>query len=555
MAFVNTVSAFSRKNKRELSFSGPAVEKHRKPVDTPCLFRYDRGNTTDTKEAIMNHFKVNEDMFAKRNPYAAENVFLKTETKNGPLPSYKDIAHRLPAPYWDGHEDYIRCYNRTWEIAFGNLRQAKASSGFVSDFIDTAFNGYLFMWDSSFIVMFGKYANHIFDFQKTLDNFYSNQHRDGFICREICEDEAGGQFTRDDPASTGPNILPWAEWEYYTTTKNKERLAKVFPPLMAYHEWLRLNRSWPSGGYWSCGLACGMDNQPRIEPGYDDQVSHSFMTWIDACSQQLISADVLVKMAAVLGRDSEVEGLRKEREFLFKLINESMWDEETAFYYDTYRDGRTSGVKTVGAYWTMLAGIVPEERIDRFVSHLDNEKEFKRPVRIPTLSADHPDYVEDGHYWRGGVWAPTNYMVMKGLDKYGYQKLAHEIALNYVGNVVDLYVSDGTIYENYAPEFKGHGNPCKTEFVGWTGLAPISILFEYVFGIKPSAAEKKITWHVNLTEAHGIKQYPLGDTLVDLECAARESADEKPRITVRSTEKVTVEVIWNGDREIIESEA
>ena len=68
----------------------------------------------------MNHFKVNEDMFAKRNPYAAENVFLKTETKNGPLPSYKDIAHRLPAPYWDGHEDHVRCYNRTWEIAFGN---------------------------------------------------------------------------------------------------------------------------------------------------------------------------------------------------------------------------------------------------------------------------------------------------------------------------------------------------------------------------------------------------------------------------------------------------
>lgn len=502
----------------------------------------------------MNHFKVNEDMFAKRSPYAAENVFLKMETKNAPLPAYRDICHRLPAPFWDGHEDYIRCYNRTWEIAFGNLRQAKASAGFVSDFIDTAFNGYLFMWDSSFIVMFGKYANHIFDFQKTLDNFYSNQHRDGFICREISEDEPGGQFTRDDPASTGPNIMPWAEWEYYSTTKDKDRLARVFPPLMAYHKWLQLNRSWPSGGYWSCGLACGMDNQPRIEPGYDDQVSHSFMTWIDTCAQQLISADVLIKMAGVLGRESEVDWLQKEREFLFTLINDSMWDEETGFYYDTYRDGRMSGVKTVGAYWTMLAGIVPRDRIDRFVAHLDNEKEFKRPVRIPTLSADHPDYVEDGHYWRGGVWAPTNYMVMKGLDKYGYQKLAHEIALNYVGNVVDLYVRDGTIYENYAPEFKGHGNPCKTEFVGWTGLAPISILFEYVFGIRPDAAEKKITWHVNLTEAHGIRQYPLGDILVDLECAARESAEEKPRITVRSTEKVTVEILWNGTREIIESE-
>ena len=54
--------------------------------------------------------------------------------------------------------------------AFGNLRKAKAEAGFVSNFIDTAFNGNLFMWDSTFIVMFGKYASRIFDFQRTLDS-------------------------------------------------------------------------------------------------------------------------------------------------------------------------------------------------------------------------------------------------------------------------------------------------------------------------------------------------------------------------------------------------
>ncbi|MFI3202455.1 MAG: hypothetical protein R3Y54_13220 [Eubacteriales bacterium] len=44
-----------------------------------------------------------------------------------------------------------------------------------------AFNDHLFMWDSAFIVQFGKYANHIFSFQNTLNNSYVTQEEDGFI--------------------------------------------------------------------------------------------------------------------------------------------------------------------------------------------------------------------------------------------------------------------------------------------------------------------------------------------------------------------------------------
>ena len=94
-----------------------------------------------------------------------------------------------------------------------------------------------------------------------------------------------GQFTRDDPASTGPNILPWAEWDYFLSTGDRERLSRVFDPLCAYHQWLQLNRSWPDGSYWSCGLACGMDNQPRQLPPYNPMLSHGFMSWIDTCAQ------------------------------------------------------------------------------------------------------------------------------------------------------------------------------------------------------------------------------------------------------------------------------
>lgn len=496
-------------------------------------------------------FLVNDNLFYVNEPHVAKNTFINQPVQQDDLPLYDDIKDKLACPVWDGHEDAINCYYRTWQIAFGNLRKANAEAGFVSNFIDTAFNGYLFMWDSSFIVMFGKYASRIFDFQRTLDNMYSHQHKDGFICREICETLPGEQFTRDDPNSTGPNVMPWAEWEYFLSTANIERLSRVFDPLCAYHHWLQLHRSWPDGSYWSTGLGCGMDNSPRPDSRYDDHQHHGFMSWIDACAQQYLSAKILVDMAKVLNREDEVDWLKEEMTLLANTVNNTMWSDEDQFYYDKRRDGSLNGVKTAASYWTLLADLVPEDRVDGFVAHLDNENEFKTPNRVPTLSKDHPQYVAtDGGYWRGAVWAPTNYMILKALTQHGYHKLAYDIGRSYVDVVVNVFNKTNTVYENYSPELESYGSS-HGDFVGWTGLAPISVMFEYVFGIKPDAQDKKITWHVNLTDRHGIKQYPLGDATVDLICEARNSVDDEPVISVKSDKPVTVEVVYNGKTKII----
>ena len=161
------------------------------------------------------------------NPQVEKNTFINMPMEKAELPKYDEIKDRLPSPVWEGHDDAIACYYKAWQIAFRNLRQPVEGTGFVSNFIDTAFNDFLFMWDSSFIVMFGKYASHIFNFQRTLDNMYSHQHRDGFICREICEKENGEMWNHDSPDGTGPNVLPWSEWEYYKQTGS----SLCLPPL------------------------------------------------------------------------------------------------------------------------------------------------------------------------------------------------------------------------------------------------------------------------------------------------------------------------------------
>ena len=195
---------------------------------------------------------------------------------------------------------------------------------------------------------------------------------------------------------------------------------------------------------------------------------------------------------------------------------------------------------------------MPKDKIDKFVAHLENEKEFNRPHRVPTVSADDPHYNEYGGYWNGAVWAPTNYMVLKGLEKNGYYKLAYDIGLNHLENVTKVFEKTGTVWENYSPEHIREGNPAKADFVGWTGLVPIAVLFEYVLGIRGDAPNGRIFWNINRTERHGILKYPLGkENTVDLICPERKSAEEEPFVEIRSDKPVTVEICWNGEHKTI----
>ncbi|MBR2870422.1 MAG: glycoside hydrolase [Clostridia bacterium] len=499
----------------------------------------------------MYKFKQNAEISIVDSPLVKENSFLNAPVEDCSLPLFTNVKDKLPSPIWEGHQKHIDTYYKAWEIAFGNLKKPAKDSGFVSNYIDAAFNNHIFMWDSCFMLMFGKYADRIFNFQKTLDNFYSHQHKDGFICRVISEEFGTDRFTRYDPSATGPEIMPWCEWEYYLNFGDKDRLEKVFPPLMAYHRWMKEHFTWQDGSYFSTGWGCGMDNIPRQSPEYDPRFSHGHMIWVDTCMQELLSCKVLIDMANTLGRKEFIDELTDERDLLENIINQKLWDEKTGFYYDLWKNGKHNMVRHIGGLWAFISGCADKEKADRLISYLNDENEFKTDVRVPTLSKSHSSYSPLGGYWCGSVWAPTNYMILKGLDKYGEFDLAHEIGVNYLDAVVDVCNDSGTLYENYAPEFANgkadRGNFSKPNFVGWTGIAPISVLFEYVFGIKPYAEQNKIVWQVNLLEKHGVEKYPFGkDGELTLVCEKRQSNDQTPKITFESNIPVELEIVWGN---------
>lgn len=374
-----------------------------------------------------------------KSPLVAENTYRIAKPNYTSLPKSMDEARNiLPRPIWEGHEEELRMYWRAWEIAIGNIRNPQPNSGFVSPYIDTAYNGNLFMWDSSFILMFARYGANFFSFQHTLDNFYAKQHPDGFICREIKADGADC-FERYDPVSTGPNLMPWCEMVYYHQFGDTERLHKIFPVLCAYYKWLKLNHTWRNGMYWSSGWGTGMDNMPRVKNEYSMIYSHGHMIWLDTNLQQLFIANLLLEMGFYLERWQEIEELEDEANLLKTYIRENLWDEETGFLYDQYADGSLSKTKGIGAYWALYSDVLNEEQMKRLVAELNNPETFKRPFRVPSLSADNPRYKANGRYWQGGIWPGTNYMIINGLIEKGFRKEAHDIALNHYSQIFRVF--------------------------------------------------------------------------------------------------------------------
>jgi hypothetical protein len=168
-------------------------------------------------------------------------------------------------------------------------------------------------------------------------------------------------------------------------------------------------------------------------------------------------------------------------------------------------------------------------------------------------------------------------MVLKGLEKADQYDLAHQIALNHLENVTHVFESENfrwegaeqfrnffhledmkfddkhTLWENYAPDFSAPGDHSKPGYVGWSGLPPIAVLLEDVFGLAPDALSNRLTWRVRLLEEHGVRRYPFGaNGLLDLKCNSRKSPHDRPSIEIHSNIPLTLEIMWEGGTELLE---
>jgi neutral trehalase len=201
-----------------------------------------------------------------------------------------------------------------------------------------------------------------------------------------------------------------------------------------------------------------MDNSPRFDGGRP-------LYGVDLSCFVVNELETLAAIADRLGRHAEALRWRGMARDLSIAINDRLWDEDAGFYYDRMSDGSLVRVKTAAGFTTLFAGVATAARAERLIEHLSRHDEFRRPLPVPTVAACEPSYSRD--MWRGPVWANYNYLICRGLVRYGRNDLALAIARSTVQAIADWYHGEGVVFEYYDAE--GACSPRQLPRKGATG--------------------------------------------------------------------------------------
>ncbi len=466
-----------------------------------------------------------------------------------------DWKKYIPIPVCEKYSDFNELYDKAWELAHEHIRSIDGMPQ--SPYMDEAFcDTQIWIWDTCFMSLFCKYAQEVFPGIESLKNFYAVIYEGCVLPMIIPTDReptwTGAKIGVPHPIHIhildNPPLFAWTEYENALFSADKEHVRKLLYEkkyLQKHFNWFETRKTSekPAGihepthliaediGYRWEGGRCGMDNTPRGRDRVKNgkmRPRNPDMLWIDAISQQALTAKKLAELYALFDDVDETEAWNKIYEEKKQLINRYYWDDEDKFYYDI--DINTHDfykVKTPASYWPLLANIASPEQARALAALLNDPDTFGGDVPLISLARNDGDYYPDGHYWRGGLWLPTSYMALKGLSEYGFHKETHEAAVKIIKHMLLTYknVEPHTIWECYSPSASAPAvNPTNTEivradFCGWSALGPISMYIEFVLGFsRVDAFKKQIEWKKadSVLGEIGIKNFRFGGIVTDI---------------------------------------
>ncbi|MBI1952163.1 glycoside hydrolase [Candidatus Saccharibacteria bacterium] len=147
---------------------------------------------------------------------------------------------------------------------------------------------------------------------------------------------------------------------------------------------------------------------------------------------------------------------------------ESLWDQQSGQYYSkSFSRGQFIEESTIASLLPLYAGTIPKEKAERLVGLMASRKWFKAnwPVpSVPFCSA----YFDPSRYWQGPTWINTNWLIIKGLENYGYNDEAGHLRQK----TLELVAKNGM--NEYFNPINGH--PEGAPNFSWTAALTIDLL-------------------------------------------------------------------------------
>ena len=147
---------------------------------------------------------------------------------------------------------------------------------------------------------------------------------------------------------------------------------------------------------------------------------------------------------------------------------DGLWDAGTQCYYS--RDARTGELieeASIASFMPLYAGCVDQARAARLVDRLWDAKSYGVAYPVPSVPVDSP-WFQPRRYWQGPTWINTNWLVIDGLRRYGYEAEADALRLKTLAVVAESGFS-----EYYDPVT---GDPAGARDFSWTAALAVDLL-------------------------------------------------------------------------------
>jgi putative isomerase len=263
---------------------------------------------------------------------------------------------------------------------------------------------------------------------------------------------------------------------------NAEWLRDHFATLHAFQTYYRTHQfHTPTGLYfWADDLAIGVDNDPAT---FFRPPNSSASIFLNCLMFKELSA--MAYLARSLRLDAAIaDTYTQQADALKSAIQKHCWDERDGFFYSVdlnllpitnqpgdYLDSRfvlhkghprdydglIQRIEGWPGFLAMWAGIATPEQAARMVhEHLENPRALAAPFGVRTLAKTEKMY---GIYpssnpsdWNGPIWGISNYLVYRGLLRYGYDSQARDLATKTINLFGRDFAASGALHEYYDPD-------------------------------------------------------------------------------------------------------
>lgn len=181
----------------------------------------------------------------------------------------------------------------------------------------------------------------------------------------------------------------------------------------------------------------------------------------------LIRADKLLKtIAKTIGREipAELKAMMHKTEVAL----EQLWDPATGQYYS--RNFVTHALikePSIAALMPLYAGTLDKKRAGLLVRQLEDKHSFGPAYPVPSVPISSP-WFSPHTYWQGPTWVNTNWLIIDGLRRNGFNE--HADALR--ESTLEMVANAG-FYEYFSPLDR---RPAGARNLSWTAALTIDLL-------------------------------------------------------------------------------